>query len=83
LERRNFTGITQEFHRNQFNFTGKTQEWKKTPHSKQALKQDDTDLIKSSYEEETKQVVFGMKSDVALGPNGYGASLLAKVLGFD
>jgi len=24
-----------------------------------------------------------MKSDVALGPNGYGASLLAKVLGFD
>ena len=29
LERRNFTGITQEFHGNQFNFTGKTQERKK------------------------------------------------------
>ncbi|KAL6659161.1 hypothetical protein ACP70R_003201 [Stipagrostis hirtigluma subsp. patula] len=26
LERRNFTGITQEFHRNQFNFTGISQE---------------------------------------------------------
>ena len=37
LERRNFTGITQEFHRNQFNFTEKTQEWEKIPHSKQAL----------------------------------------------
>jgi hypothetical protein len=38
LERRNFTGIAQKFHKNQFIFTGKTQEQeKKFPCSKQSL----------------------------------------------
>ena len=38
LERRNFTGIVQEFYRNQFNLTGKTQALDFFPQSNQALR---------------------------------------------